>query len=327
LNRASNLDAMSARNVAGRSFAGGSGFGGLGNRLGYSNLYGGLGYGGLGYGGLGYGCLGYGGLGYGGLGYGGLGYGGLGYGGLGYGGLGYGGLGYGGLGGLGLLGLGGLGLGYGGLFGLGSPLMGLGGYGLGGYGGGYGGYGYGGYGGYGGGYASNADSQTDPHPAATDFATMGDQAFQEGRYDDAIHDWQHSLVDDPQNGGLLLLMGQAFFAKGDFDQAAGAVQQGMHVLPQDKWGAVVQHYQELYPDNGTFTSQLRALEAARSEKPDAPALRFLLGYEYAYLGYPKQAVRELDKATELNSNDQLARQLRDLAKGMSETQGSVSSRG
>jgi hypothetical protein len=266
--------------------------------------------------------------GYGGLGYGGLGYGGLGYGGLGYG-LGYGGLGYG--------------LGYGGLFGFGSPLMGLGlmglgGYGMGGYGmGGYGmgGYGMGGYGsggyassGYGYGddnYASNAPLDTDePHPAAADFATMGDQAFQEGRYDDAIHDWQHSLVDDPQNGGLLLLLGQAFFAKGDYDQAAGAVEQGMQVLPQDKWGTVIEHYPELYPDNAAYTSQLRALEAARKEKPDMPALRFLLGYQYAYLGHPNEAVRELDKAMELNSQDQLASQLRDLAKGMSESQGSVS---
>jgi tetratricopeptide (TPR) repeat protein len=152
---------------------------------------------------------------------------------------------------------------------------------------------------------------------------MGDEAFREGNYDDAIHEWQHSLVDDPQNGGLLLLLGQAFFAKGEFDQAAGAVQQGMQVLPQDKWGTVVQHYQELYPSNATYTNQLRALEAARNAKPDSPAIRFLLGYHYAYLGHPKQAVRELDKAVELNANDQLARQLRDLTQSKNATQVSL----
>ncbi|HVC97470.1 MAG TPA: hypothetical protein VND64_27555, partial [Pirellulales bacterium] len=58
---------------------------------------------------------------------------------------------------------------------------------------------------------------------------------------------------------------------------------------------------------------LRALEAART-KQDSPALRFLLGYHYAYLGFPQQAVRELDKALKLNPQDELARQLRDSMK-------------
>jgi len=61
-----------------------------------------------------------------------------------------------------------------------------------------------------------------------------------------------------------------------------------------------------------FTDQLRALERARNDKPDSPALRFLLGYEYGYLGYPKQAVQELEQAVKLNPEDKLASQLRDL---------------
>ena len=274
------------------------------NRFSYAGNAGRYGYGGnRGYGGLGYGGLGYGGLGYGGLGYGGLGYGGLGYGGLGYGGLGYGGLGYGGFG----YGLGGLGYGLGG---------------LGGYGG-YGGYGGGGYGGggYGGSYGSTYVPINDPNampPAAAipqsadiDFASQGDQAFKAGHYDDAIHHWQHALVDDPQNGALVMLLGQAYFAKGHYDEAAGAVQHGMQMLPQEKWGMVVEHYRELYASNQTYTDQLRALEAAR-KKDATPATYFLLGYHFAYLGHPLQAVRELEKALKLHPQDHFATQLRDL---------------
>jgi tetratricopeptide (TPR) repeat protein len=142
---------------------------------------------------------------------------------------------------------------------------------------------------------------------------LGDQAFKDGKYDDAIRNWQHAMVDDPQNGGLVMLLAQAYFAKGNYDEAAGAVQHGMQLLPQDKWGVVVQNFKELYGNNRTYTNQLRALEAART-KQNSPALRFLLGYHYAYLGFPQQAVRELEKALKLNPQDELARQLRDLMK-------------
>jgi tetratricopeptide repeat protein len=293
-------------NFAARNFGGGyrGGAGSFVNRyaLGSSgmnrgNLGGISGRYGSGYRGVG----GLGGLGYGGLGYGGLGYGGLGYGGLGYGGLGYGGLGYGGIGGLGFL-----------------PFLGLGGLGYGGYGGygGNGGYGggYGGYSNYGsGGYSQPAYVTTDgtSQMQAADFASRGEQDFQAGRYDDAVKDWQHALVDNPQNGGLAMLLGQALFATGRFEEAAGATQLAMHMLPQDQWGSVITHYRELYPPNQDYNQQLRALETA-VKSHDSPASRFLLGFQYGYLGYPKEAVRELDKALKLNSQDQMAKQLRDI---------------
>jgi tetratricopeptide (TPR) repeat protein len=185
-----------------------------------------------------------------------------------------------------------------------------------GFGYGYGGYGYGGYG-----YGSNAGygamtistfSPTGAPGTAIDYAALGDQAFKAGRYDDAIHYWQHALLNDPQNAGLVMLLGQAYFATQRFDVAAGAVQQGMQMLPSEKWGLVVQNYAELYSGNQAYTNQLRALERARSQKPDSPALRFLLGYHYGYLGYPQQAVQELDVVVKLNSHDTIAGQLRDL---------------
>ena len=54
---------------------------------------------------------------------------------------------------------------------------------------------------------------------------------------------------------------------------------------------------------------LRALETA-SEKSESPVLQFLLGYHYGYLGYPKEAVRELDKGLKLMPQDAIAQELR-----------------
>lgn len=205
---------------------------------------------------------------------------------------------------------------------------------------GYGGYGYGGYGGYGYGYpcygynyygygddpnantylVAQADASADPNlPAnqgdaasAANFIDQGEVDFKAGRYQAAARDWQHALVDDPKNGGVMMLMAQTLFALGQYDDAAGATQAAMQMLPDDKWGVVITNYTQLYGNPIDYNNQLKALEKARDAKPDSPALHFLLGFHFGYLNYPKNAVKELDKTLTLAPKDLGARKLRDL---------------
>jgi hypothetical protein len=156
-----------------------------------------------------------------------------------------------------------------------------------------------------------AADKKDPSELGQDFATQGEQEFRAGKYEAAVRSWRHSLVDEPGNGGVMLLMAQALFATGQYDEAAGAVQLGMQMLPVEKWGVVVEHYKELYAKIGDYTSQLRALEKSRNEHPDDPALRFLLGYHYGFLGYPKDGLKQLDKCRELAPKDELALKLQE----------------
>jgi len=225
-----------------------------------------------------------------------------------------------------------------GLFGLGYGGYGYGGYGYGGYGG-YGmGYGYdpycyyGSYPGYSGGYyypgtavvdpqdnalAANQPPEVTPKAGAKDadnakvFAEKGETDFKMRDYKSAVYAWKHAVVDDPMNGVLVMMLAQGFFATGQFDEAAGAVQQAMQVLPKEEWGVVVKNYKELYSNVQDFTDQLRALEKAVKEKPTDPALRFLAGFQYAYLGYPKEAVDQLDKGLKLAPRDEMAKKLRE----------------
>jgi tetratricopeptide (TPR) repeat protein len=85
----------------------------------------------------------------------------------------------------------------------------------------------------------------------------------------------------------------------------------MQTLPEAEWSKVVKNYTDLYGSVEQYTNQLKALEKARDEKPDNPAMRFLLGYHFGYLGYPKQAVTELDKALAFEPRDLGAQKLRD----------------
>jgi cytochrome c-type biogenesis protein CcmH/NrfG len=144
-----------------------------------------------------------------------------------------------------------------------------------------------------------------------DYAALGETEFRAGNYVAAENHWRHALVDDTSNTAIVMLLGQALFANGKYDEAAGAIQHALRLLPAEKWGVVVGHYTELYRSNQDYTDQLRALEAA-SEKPetDSPGVRFLLGYHYGYLGYPKHAVRELDKTLAQVPQDDTAQKLR-----------------
>ena len=110
----------------------------------------------------------------------------------------------------------------------------------------------------------------------------------------------------------MMLLAQALFAEGKYEQAAGATQAAMQMLPEDKWGIVIANYGELYGNVQDYTDQLRALEAARHSNPDSPALRFLLGFHFGYLNYPKQAVRELDKGLTLAPRDLGSRKVREI---------------
>lgn len=247
------------------------------------------------------------------------------------------------------------GFGYGGYGLLGSLLYGLGGYGgYGGYGyagcgyGTYGGYGSYGYGcpsyGYGYGYDPYAYSYNSPvvyadpyaavPPPATSvvaaveppvspspvasagtFVEKGEAAFKMGDYNGAVYNWRHAVVDDSQNPVVLMMLGQGLFATGKFEEAAGATQAAMHQLPKDQWGVVGKNYKELYGNVQDYTDQLRALEKAVKDKPDNPALRFLAGFHYANLGFPLEAVDQLDKVIKLVPQDEMAKQLRDELRG------------
>ena len=279
-----------------RGGGGGGGFrgGGMGGgRVGSVGHYGGIGGGRA----FGYGARGYGG-----------GYRGPGFGHRGYG-WGYPYYGYG-------LGLGlGLGLGYG----LSS------GYGYGGYGYGYPVYVYtpGAY------YVDGSNTAASPvvptsnttvsdnaaAGRAREFSDRGETAFKKGDYQGAVYAWRHAIVDDPQNAVLVLLLSQGLFATGHYEEAAGATQAAMRILPKEHWGAVINRYHDLYGNQQDYTKQLRALEKAVSAKPNDAGLRFLAGYHYGYLGFYKQSMEQLERVMQIEPRDEVAKQLLEEIKG------------
>jgi tetratricopeptide (TPR) repeat protein len=143
------------------------------------------------------------------------------------------------------------------------------------------------------------------------FAEKGENEFRAKDYKAAVYSWKHALTDDPKNGVLTLMLAQGFLAIGQYSEAAGATQQGMQLLPPEEWGVVVKNFKELYGSGPDYVNQIKALEKGLEAKPNDPAMRFLIGYQYGYLGYPKFAVDQLDKCLQAAPRDEMAKRLRD----------------
>ena len=154
---------------------------------------------------------------------------------------------------------------------------------------------------------------SDPEAVSSEsFDQQGEYAFRTRDYMAANRDWQHAVVDDPSNGALAMKLALAMFAVGKYREAAGTTQQVLVLLPQEKWGQAVSDYKKLYANPKDYVDQLKSLAKAAADKPNDPALRFLLGFHYGYSGRVADAVRELNKLVQLEPKDQLGRKLRDL---------------
>ena len=154
---------------------------------------------------------------------------------------------------------------------------------------------------------------TDPAAMSSEpFDRQGEHAFRAGDYMAPNRAWQHAVVDDPSNGALAMKLALALFAVGKYQEAAGTTQQVLMLLPQEKWGQAVGDYKKLYRNPKDYLDQLKNLAKAAADKPNDPALRFLLGFHYGYSGRVADAVRELNKLVQLEPKDQLGRKLRDL---------------
>jgi hypothetical protein len=214
-------------------------------------------------------------------------------------------------------------------FGIGLPFSGYGyggyGYGRYGYGGfGYGGYGSGGYGmsqpGYYAGYNTGQVIAVQPQPnavvqnpnpqqqqpQATDYFTNGQQLLAEGKLQDGLQALRHAVVDNPNNGQVAAVTSQALLANGNYEEAAGAAQQALNLLPEDQWMTTLSKASNLI-DTKTTTEALRQ---AIAKTPDAPAPRFLAGYQSFAAGDYIQAVAELDAVLKIAPQEPVATKLR-----------------
>jgi len=154
--------------------------------------------------------------------------------------------------------------------------------------------------------------QVESSGESNEFVRQGEEALKVRDYRSAVRAWRHAVVDDPKNGITVMMLAQALFAAGEYDESAAAAQQAMRLLPEAKWREAVSKFREFYTNPQDYSDQLSELEKAVERYPNDPSLRFELGFQYAYSGHPDLALRQLDKLLELVPQDQIGGELRDL---------------
>jgi cytochrome c-type biogenesis protein CcmH/NrfG len=151
-------------------------------------------------------------------------------------------------------------------------------------------------------------SQSDMERAAKEYLTLGDNAFTERRYGDAVHFYAKAIEFAPNDGTYYLILSDALFATGDYHYAAYALRRALELDPTQASAPVDKH--EFYKsDPQEFDRQLAVLELYVQDQPTDQDARLVLAANYLFGGRPAAAVDLLDKTESAKVRDESAGRL------------------
>ena len=130
--------------------------------------------------------------------------------------------------------------------------------------------------------------------ASNHYLTLGDSAFRDGRYGDAVHFYAKAVEFAPDEGVLYLVLADALFATGDFHYGAYALRKALELDPTLLDLEVDKH--EFYSDPADFDKQLATLESYLTDHPSDNDGRLLLAANYLAAQRPADAARLLEGA-------------------------------
>jgi tetratricopeptide (TPR) repeat protein len=124
--------------------------------------------------------------------------------------------------------------------------------------------------------------------AAERYLTLGDRAFREGRWSDAVQLYAKAVELAPKNAGLYLVLSDSLFAAGDYHYAAFAIRKAVELdpvllsVPIDKHG--------FYSNPADFDAQLARLELYLIEHASDRDARLVLAVNFLFGNRPAAAV-------------------------------------
>jgi hypothetical protein len=136
------------------------------------------------------------------------------------------------------------------------------------------------------------------------YLDLGDRAFREGRYTDAVQFYAKAVEFAPDEGALYLVLADALFAAGDYHYGAYAIRRALELDPALVDPQIDKH--GFYPEPGVFDRQLATLEAFVAEHPADRDARLVLALNYLFGARAGDAVRTLEVASSGLDQDQAA---------------------
>jgi len=170
--------------------------------------------------------------------------------------------------------------------------------------------------------ASAARIPDPPEQAATNEQLSSeamDQAmeeFREGDYISALQSVDEAIAFTPSDSVLHEFRALNFFALGRYGDAAGVLNPLLASGPGWDWDTMI----GFYNSDDAYTKQFRRLEDYVDSDPESADSRFLLGYHYMVGGYLAEAREMFNQVAQIEPQDSVAIQLRNLAQSSMPTE-------
>ena len=126
------------------------------------------------------------------------------------------------------------------------------------------------------------------------YLELGDTAFSELRFADAVHFYARAIEFDPDRGMLHLVLADALFATADYHYAAFSIRKALQLEPELVAAPVDKH--QFYADPLEFDRQLAALELFYETHPSDADARLVLALNQLFGGRPEAAMKLLESA-------------------------------
>lgn len=151
--------------------------------------------------------------------------------------------------------------------------------------------------------AAVPDERAGLNRAADYYLTLGDRAFRDGRFGDAVHFYAKAVEFAPEEGILYLILSDALFATGDYHYAAYALRMALEIDPALATNVVDKH--SFYSDPLEFDRQLAVLELYLEDHFLDDDARLVLAANYLFGGRPAAAVDLMESAfsAEIRTSD------------------------
>jgi tetratricopeptide (TPR) repeat protein len=134
--------------------------------------------------------------------------------------------------------------------------------------------------------------------AAERYLTLGDRAFRDGRYSDAVQFYAKAVEYSPNEGVLHLVLADALFATADYRYAAYSLRRALELDPALA-GAVVDKH-EFYADPADFDRHLAEAETFVANNPADSDARLVLAANFLFGNRPAAAVDLLESHSALS---------------------------
>ena len=143
--------------------------------------------------------------------------------------------------------------------------------------------------------------------AADSYLQLGDRAFRERRYGDAVHFYAKAIEFSPEEGALYLVLADALFATGDYHYAAYAIRRALEIDPTLIDADIDKHL--FYGSPEDFDQQLRVLESYVRDHPTDNDSRLVLALNFLFGQRAAEAVRVLETQFSRPVSNDLAAEL------------------